>query len=280
MKKILVATVLVVLGIVACTRVPITNRKQLLLFGDNEMNQMSFTSYRAFLDTVRVDRSGSDAAMVKRVGGRIQRAVEQYMQQQNLPHYLDGYQWEFNLVEDKQVNAWCMPGGKVVVYSGILPVTQNETGLATVLGHEISHAIAKHGNERMSEQSIAQGLLTAGGAAAGILTTNKSPQTQQLWNTVMGLSPYAYQFGVALPHSRRQESEADHLGLIFMAMAGYNPQDALAFWKRMAALGGNSNRPPEFLSDHPSDERRINDIQKLLPEAMKYYGKSTMRASR
>lgn len=200
--------------------------------------------------------------MVKRVGQRIQVAVEKYMADNNLRRQLEDYLWEFNLVESKEINAWCMPGGKVVVYTGILPITKDENGLAVVMGHEIAHAVAKHGNERMS-----QGLLTEmGGVALTVALRDKPAQTQQLFMTAFGVGA---QVGVLLPFSRVQESEADHLGLIFMAMAGYDPHGAVTFWERMAQQGGA--KPPEFLSTHPSDETRINKIKAELPEALQYY---------
>jgi len=202
--------------------------------------------------------------MVKRVGTNIQHAVEEYLAQNNLSNRLEGYKWEFNLVEDEQVNAWCMPGGKVVVYTGILPVTKNEIGLAVVLGHEIAHAIAEHGNERMSQGLIQQ----LGGAALSVALRDKPQLTRDLFLTAYGVGSTV---GI-LAYSRTQESEADHLGLIFMAMAGYNPGEAVNFWQRMADMNKGS-KPPEFLSTHPSDETRINDIKNWLPDALKYYKK-------
>lgn len=259
-------------AVTACEKVPLTGRKQLILVPNNDMLAMSFTQYKAFLDTSRVvPTSSGDAEMVNRVGNRIRQAVESYMNSNGYAKRLEGFQWEYHLVQSNQVNAWCMPGGKIVVYSGILPYTQNEAGLATVLGHEVSHAIAEHGNERMSEGLVANGLLQAGQVATGFATSAKSVQTQALFQQAFGVvGPLAYQFGRGLPHSRKQESEADHLGLIFMSMAGYDPREAITFWTRMAKAGGGK-ASAEFLSDHPSDERRISDLQKLLPDAQKYY---------
>jgi len=201
--------------------------------------------------------------MVKRVGRNIEGAVVQYLYDNNYAELLEGFDWEFNLVDDPQVNAWCMPGGKVVVYTGILPVTQDEAGLAVVMGHEIAHAIADHGNERMS-----QGLLQQyGGVALSVALQDKPAETQALWMTAYGVGTY---YGAMLPYSRLHESEADHLGLIFMSIAGYNPQASIPFWQRMAdASGGQA--PPEFMSTHPSHETRISNLQKWMPEAMKYY---------
>ena len=229
------------------------------------MLTMSTQQYSEFLKTNKIiPADDKQTQLVKKVGLNIQHAVEEYFRQHNLSDNLNGYKWEFNLVESKEVNAWCMPGGKVVVYTGILPVTKTETGLAVVLGHEIAHAVAEHGKERMS-----QGMLTQlGGMALHEALATKTEETKQIWMTAFGLGA---QYGVLLPYSRTQESEADHLGLIFMAMAGYDPHEALTFWQRMSAQGGS--KPPELLSTHPSDERRIEDINKEMPEAMKYYHK-------
>jgi predicted Zn-dependent protease len=275
MKKILFVVMAVALSIGGCQKVPLTGRNQILLVPNADMLQMSFTQYKQFIDTSKVVPTNSgDAAMVARVGDRIRRATESYLNANGFGARLDGFQWEYHLVQDRQVNAWCMPGGKIVVYSGILPLTQTEAGLATVMAHEVSHAIAEHGNERMSEGLVANGLLQAGQLATGIAVANRSPQTQALFQQAFGvLGPLGYQYGRALPHSRKQESEADHLGLIFMSMAGYNPDEAITFWSRMAKASAGK-APAEFLSDHPSDQRRINDLKGLLPEAQKYYTQS------
>ncbi|MGE5430550.1 MAG: M48 family metallopeptidase [Syntrophomonadaceae bacterium] len=249
-----------------CSTVPLTGRKQLDLVPASQMLSMSFQQYSDFLKQNKLSTDANQTQMVKRVGQKIQHAVEKYFADNNLSGELKGYQWEFNLVDSKEVNAWCMPGGKVVVYTGILPLTQDESGLAVVLGHEISHAVAKHGDERMS-----QGLLTQlGGVALQVALQNKPQQTQQLFLAAFGLGA---QVGVLLPFSRTQESEADHLGLIFMSMAGYDPNTALPFWQRMMAQ--SKGAPPEFLSDHPSDQTRINKIKDEIPEAMKYYNKGS-----
>ena len=262
MRKLMMLALLWVIA--GCSTVPVTGRRQLSLISASQMQQMSYSSYKEFLDTSKVVRSGSSAEMVKRVGTKIQKAVESYMAQNNMSAQLEGFQWEFNTVDNPQINAWCMPGGKVVVYTGILPVTQNETGLAVVMGHEVAHAIAKHSDERASETMVASGLLQAGQVAAGA-------NPKMVSQLVLQAAGVGTQLGL-LSHSRNQESEADHLGLIFMAMAGYDPGAAVSFWERMAAKGGGQ-KPPEFLSTHPSDDRRINDIQQLLPEAKKYYKK-------
>jgi len=247
----------------SCSSVPITGRKQLSLVPESEMQAMSYDQYNSFLKENKLSSDQAATAMVKRVGRRIQYAVESYMNTHDMKDQLAGYKWEFNLIESKEVNAWCMPGGKVCVYTGILPVTQDENGLAVVLGHEISHAVARHGTERMSQGLLAQGL--GEGLAAAL--HNQPAQTQQLWMTAFGVGA---QVGVLLPFSRTQESEADRLGLIFMSMAGYDPHGAVTFWNRMAEQAGDG-KPPEFLSTHPADQTRIADIQKEMPEAMKYY---------
>lgn len=254
----------ILLVLAACSTVPLTGRRQLDLVPSSTMLPMSFQQYDQFLKENRLSNNAAQTEMVKRVGRRIQGAVEKYMAENNFRHQLDGYQWEFNLVESKEVNAWCMPGGKVVVYTGILPVAKDENGLAVVMGHEIAHAVAKHGNERMS-----QGMLTElGGVALAVALRDKPQQTQKLFMNAFGVGA---QVGVLLPFSRTHESEADHLGLIFMALAGYDPNGAVTFWERMAQKG--DGKPPEFLSTHPSDQTRINKIKAELPEALKYYRK-------
>jgi len=248
-----------------CSTVPLTGRSQLNLIPAGEMLSMSYQQYDQFLKENSVSKDAQNIAMVKRVGENIQHAVERYMAQNNLSKRLEGYKWEFNLVESKEVNAWCMPGGKVVVYTGILPLTKDETGLSVVLGHEIAHAIAEHGNERMS-----QGLLQQmGGVALSVALKDEPELTQSLFLGAYGVGTT---IGIMLPFSRTHESEADHLGLIFMAMAGYDPHEAVSFWQRMSELKAG-NEPPEFLSTHPSDKTRINDIKDWIPEAMKYYKK-------
>jgi predicted Zn-dependent protease len=228
------------------------------------MLSMSFNQYTQFLQEHPESKNVQQNALVKRVGSNVAAAVEQYLRQNGKSDEVKNYQWEYHLVDDSQVNAWCMPGGKIVVYTGILPVTKDENGLAVVLGHEIAHAVAHHGNERMSQALIAQ----LGGIALSEALKSKPQETQQLWLSVYGVGA---EVGVLLPYSRTQESEADHLGLIFMAMAGYDPHGALDFWERMQAQSQGS--PPVFLSDHPANQTRINDIKAELPEAMKYYKK-------
>lgn len=249
--------------LLSCTSVPVTGRRQLNVIPGGTMLSMSAQQYTEFLKTNKPTTNQAQTQQVQKVGKRIQAAVEMYFRQNNLSGELSGYQWEFNVVESKEVNAWCMPGGKVVVYTGILPVAKTDEGLAVVMGHEIAHAVAGHGGERMSQQLVTQ----FGGMALEKVLESKPQETQQVWMTVFGAGA---QYGVLLPFSRTQESEADHLGLVFMAMAGYNPAVAVDFWQRMSAqkTGG---APPEFMSTHPSDETRIAQIKETLPEALRYY---------
>jgi len=247
-----------------CSTVPITGRKQLNIIPQSEMLSMSYAQYDEFLKSNKLSTDQNKTQLVKTIGGKIQLAVETFFTQNNISGYLQDFRWEFNLIESEEINAWCMPGGKVVVYTGILPITQNEAGLAVVMGHEIAHAIAEHGGERMSQQLLAQ----MGGMALSTALQNRPEDTQALWYTVFNVGTTV---GVLLPFSRTQESEADQLGLVFMAMAGYDPNEAVTFWERMAA--GKSGAPPEFLSTHPSDETRIANLKKLIPETVKYYTK-------
>lgn len=225
---------------------------------------MSFQQYNDFMQQNKLSTNTAETKMVQSVGERIQKAVEDYFAQRNMSSQLENYSWEFNLVESPEVNAWCMPGGKVVVYTGILPIAKDEAGLSVVMGHEIAHAIAEHGNERMSQSMIAQ----MSGMALSAAIKEKPAETKQLWMTAFGLGS---QYGVLLPFSRLQEGEADHLGLIFMAMAGFDPNRAISFWEEMSQHSGKS--PPEFLSTHPSDATRIGKIRALIPEAMTDYSK-------
>jgi len=258
-KLVFVSTIVVLFS---CTKVPITGRKQLSLIPESQVMTMSFTSYREFLSkNPVVPATDSDAQMVKRVGQKVANAVTQFMKEKGLSKRLKGYKWEFNLVNDKTVNAWCMPGGKVVVYSGLLPITQDETSLAVVMGHEIAHAVARHGNERMSQGLAVQ----VGGLALAVAVSQKPKETQDVFLQSYGLSS---SLGM-LKYSRTHESEADKLGLVFMAIAGYDPQQSVGFWERMAKAGGG--KAPELLSTHPSDETRIKDIKKFMPQALKYY---------
>jgi len=264
-RKIALALLIAVLILVACATVPITGRKSINLIPVSTINSLSFQQYSDFISTNKTITGTPEATMVKRVGRRIKSAVEEYFAANDMSYHLQGYAWEFNLVDDSAINAWCMPGGKVVVYTGILPVTRDETGLAVVMGHEIAHAVANHGNERMS-----QGLLVQmGGMAIDKALENKPEETRGLAMLAFGVGANV---GVLLPYSRLHESEADHMGLIFMAMAGYDPSKAPEFWERMSADSKGS--PPELLSTHPSDETRIKNLRERLPEAMTYYRQS------
>jgi predicted Zn-dependent protease len=262
MKKLLV--ILALPFFVGCSTNAVTGRKQLKLFPESTLQAEAVSQYQSFLSQNKVvtQNTSRDAEMVRRVGTRLAQAITAYYAKQPNKVDLSGYKWEFNLVDNKEVNAWCMPGGKVVVYTGLLPITQNEAALAVVLGHEITHAIAQHGNERMSQVALAQGLEVAG----NIFTQNRQ-QANSIFNNIF--APAA-QVGVLLPNSRNQEYEADHYGLIFTAMAGYNPREAIPFWERMASAG-SGNKPPEFLSSHPADESRIAKIKQYMPEALSYY---------
>lgn len=255
----------VVTTIFSCSTVPLTGRKQLSLVGDAEINQAAAASYSQLLSDPKttVIKGTSDAQRVKLVGSQLAAAIERYLNQNGYANQYN-FNWEFNLIKSDEVNAWCMPGGKVAVYSGLMPIAKNDAGLATVMGHEIGHAIARHSAERMSQELAAQ----AGGAVVGAATNNKSAATQAIINQLYGIGGQL----TLLKYSRDQESEADRLGLTFMAMAGYDPHEAVTFWERMAAQNKGGS-PPEFLSTHPADATRIAAIQKAIPEAMKYYKK-------
>lgn len=267
MKKLqtrLFALMIVAFLYQSCSMVPLTGRRQLSLVSNADMLTTSFAQYDQFQKENKQSSNSTQTNLVKGVGRNIQNAVTTYFAQHNLAQELDGFAWEFNLADNNEVNAWCMPGGKVMVYTGILPFTQNETGLAVVLAHEIAHAVAKHSNERMSQALIAQ----LGGETLAAALHNQPQQTQQVWMSLFGVG---VSLGAILPYSRLQENEADHLGLIFMAMAGYNPNAAVEFWQRMSQNAGE--KPLEFLSTHPSDASRIKKIQSEIPEATKYYKK-------
>jgi predicted Zn-dependent protease len=251
--------------LVACHKNALTGKNQLTLLPEAELQNMAVQEYQQFLTQNKVVAAtgNKDAEMVNRVGQRIVSAVEGYYAEKGMSDKLAGFKWEVKLVDDKTVNAWCMPGGKIVVYTGILPVTQNEAALAAVMGHEVSHALLQHGNQRMS-----QGLLQQlGGVALAVAVANKPQETQTLFNTAYGVGTTV---GVMLPFSRKHELEADRYGLIFTAMAGYNPQEAIGLWERMEKLSAGQ-KPPEFLSTHPAEGRRIDQLNKYMPEAMGYY---------
>lgn len=266
--RVIIGLLVLISFVWACQRVPLTGRKQMVgLVSSDQMMAMSFQQYKGFLDTVKqVPSNKSDAKMVERVGERIKKAAEDYLIQQNLGHMLDGYSWEYRTVENKELNAWCMPGGKVVFYTGILPICKSEDGIAVVMGHEVAHAIAEHGRERMSRAMVAQGVTQVGAAAAGIYTGDQ--RVMEIAGQVLGIGT---NLGGVLPNSRKQESEADKIGLIFMAMAGYQPKEAVAFWQRMADAAKNSQKPPKLLSTHPTDATRIAELEKNMDKAMKYY---------
>ena len=247
-----------------CSKVPVSDRSQLNLLPESQLQSMATDQYRQVLSESQVvPASDPQAQMVQNVGMKIANAVQQYMAQENMKSRVDDYKWEFKLIKEDVANAWAMPGGKVAVYTGILPITENETGLATVMGHEVAHAIARHGNERMSQMMVAQ----LGGVALDVALSQKSQETRQIFNTAYAVGA---QVGVLLPYSRLQEREADKLGLIFMAKAGYDPRKAVDFWQRMQAKGGGPS-VPEFLSTHPSHGTRIEALKEFMPKAMQHY---------
>lgn len=264
MKKIILICTTCAMFVIACTTNAVTGRKQLSLISESALQQEAVSQYQAFLSQNKIVSASTskDAEMVRRVGSRIAAAITQYYTQKGQSKDLEGYKWEFNLIDNKEINAWCMPGGKVVVYTGLLPVAQNEAALAIVMGHEITHAVAHHGQERISQAMLAQGL-----QLGGDIFTSGNSKANSIFNNVYGP---AASVGVLLPNSRNQEYEADHFGLIFAAMAGYNPREAIPFWTRMANAS-EGNKPPEFLSTHPTDEKRIQKLQGYMNEALKYY---------
>ncbi|MBX2845787.1 MAG: M48 family metallopeptidase [Saprospiraceae bacterium] len=252
---------LVIFALQACKKVPVTGRSQINLIGDDSINKMAEQQYNMVLDQSRTVNNTSNGEMVERVGERISNAVDRYAKANGFYEDIADYNWEFNLIDENVANAWCMPGGKVAFYTGILPFTESEEGMAVVMGHEVAHAIARHGAERLSQQLLAQGL----SVGAAIASAGTNVQTQNTINQAFGIGST---LGI-LAFSRKHESEADKMGLIFMAMAGYDPREAVEFWKRMSESGGQA--PPEFLSTHPSHETRIKDLEENLPEALKYY---------
>ena len=264
MRKSLIFILLSTL-IIACSKNALTGKNQFTLLPESELQSMATGQYQQFLSTNKVvpTTGNRDAEMVRRVGQRITRAVESYYAEKGITDRLQGFKWEYNLVDDKAVNAWCMPGGKIVVYTGLLPVTQNEAALAVVMGHEVAHALLQHGNQRMSTQIGASAVQ----AGLQVALANKPVETQNAFLTAYGLGA---QVGVLLPFSRKHELEADDWGLKFAAMAGYNPQEAINLWKRMEQASAGQ-KPPEFLSTHPSEGHRIEQLEKLMPEALKYY---------
>ncbi len=261
MKKLLVLSVILAFT-VACSTVPITGRKQMNLLPENQMMGMAITSYNQFLsENPALPTSDDRAAQVKRVGEKIAAAATRFLSAKGATDRIAGFNWKFNLVNSNEVNAWCMPGGKVVFYTGILPICQDEDGIAVVMGHEVAHAIARHGNERMSQGLLVQG----GGMALDFATANQPEQTRALFGQAYGLGATV---GAILPFSRLHESEADEMGLVFTAMAGYDPAKAVPFWKRMSQKGGA--RPPEFLSTHPDPDKRSQKLAEQVAVARAY----------
>ena len=245
------------LFLASCATVPITGRKQFSLVSDAQILPMAFQQYEGFLKENKVSTNAEMTKQVKSVGKRISGAVDRYMRANGMTAKADAYRWEFNLIEDKTVNAWAMPGGKTVVYTGIMPIAKNDDGLAAIMGHEIAHAFARHGAERMSTGMLAQ----AGGLAVALSTGRKSPQQRQMWMAAYGIGSQLGQ----LKFSRTHETEADKLGVVFMIMAGYNPEESVNVWIRMSQRGGQA--PPEILSTHPSNQTRIANLKAWIPEA-------------
>jgi predicted Zn-dependent protease len=267
-KKIFAIT-LFALAVVACQKVPVTGRSQLSILPASQVNQMALQSYNQFLDENKTNvlpQTNSASVKVKTIGEKIRDAVITHARQENYYDRIKDFQWEFHTVEDKTVNAWCMPGGKVVVYTGILPVTVNDDALAIVMGHEIAHAVAGHGGERMS-----QTLAVQMGLSLAQIGSTMSSKPSVIRDVALQAAGTGSQIGL-LAFSRQHESEADKIGLIYATMAGYNPEEAVPFWQRMAALN-TGQKPPEILSTHPSDERRIADLQRIIPEVKAKYGK-------
>jgi predicted Zn-dependent protease len=258
MKK-LVLLFSIIFALAGCATNPLTGKHTMALVNNNSLLASSFQQYEEFLRDSTVITGTPEAQMVERVGDRIRRAAEKWLTAEGQEAYLQDYQWEYKLVKDDAVNAWCMPGGKIVVYTGILPVTKTEAALAVVLGHEVSHALLNHGQQRSSAGILQE----IGAAGVSILTADQSETTQELAMTAYGAGSNI--LGI-LPFSRSHENEADHYGLILMAIAGYDPEEAVPFWERMSDLSGGKTSP-EFLSTHPSDERRIENLRGWIPEA-------------
>lgn len=264
MKKHILSLLTAALLLTSCGSVPITGRRQLQLVSDAEVLSSSLTQYASYMKSATKSTNVTQSAMVTRVGRKIADATEAYLKANGLADEVKNFSWEFNLVKDDQLNAFCMPGGKIVVYEGIMKLMSSDDELAVVIGHEVAHAVAKHSNERMSQQILAEyGYAVLGGALSG-----QSAAVQSVASQVYGLGA---QYGMTLPFSRKHESEADYMGLILMTIAGYNPDVAVTFWQKMSA--GSTQAPPEFMSTHPSDARRIADIQKNLPSVKQQYQK-------
>ena len=254
-----------ILLFMGCAEVPITHRKSLKLMPSSQLLTLSLRQYDDVLKKSKLSTDQAKVQMVRGVGERIAMSAEAFLRDSGREDLIKNYKWEFNLIEDdKTVNAWCMPGGKVAVYTGILPFTMDETGLAVVMGHEVAHAIAEHGNERMSQALIA----SMGGIALEVALAQKPQRTRELFLAAFGVGASV---GILLPYSRLHEKEADRIGLVLMARAGYDPREAVPFWERMNEHGKEKGRPPEFLSTHPAPETRIKELQSFIPEAMEHY---------
>ncbi|EJW98455.1 peptidase, M48 family [gut metagenome] len=264
MKKLQIIFSALLLLYAGCSSVPVTGRKQVLLVSDQEVLSTSLTQYRDYIKNAPRSASKTQSDMVTRVGKRIAAATETYLHDHGLASEIENFAWEFNLVKDNQINAFCMPGGKIVVYEGLMKLVSSDDELAVVIGHEVAHAVAKHSNERMSQQILAQ-------YGAQILNQTLSQKSAAMQNIAKQVYGVGAQYGMMLPFSRKHESEADYMGLIFMTMAGYNPDVAIGFWQKMSTNGGA--KVPEIMSTHPSDERRIHDIQNALPGIKAQYGK-------
>lgn len=264
MKNLIILYAAGLLLLSGCGSVPVTGRKQMLLVSDSEVLSSSLAQYNEYIKTAEKSKNATQTAMVTRVGKKIAAATEQYLRDNGLASETANFAWEFSLVKDDQVNAFCMPGGKIVVYEGLMKLVSSDDELAVVVGHEVAHAVAKHSNERMSQQILAQ----YGAQILSSTIADKSAAVQAIAGNVYGIGA---QYGVMLPFSRKHESEADRMGLIFMTMAGYNPDIAITFWQKMSA--SSSANVPEFMSTHPSDARRIEDIRKALPEVKAKYTK-------
>lgn len=258
-KSILLPAFFALLLGVSCATNPFTGKSTLALVPDSQILPSAFAQYSTFLKENKVVTGTADAARVTTVGTKIKNAAEKYLNANGYQGYLKDYQWEYKLIDSKEVNAWCMPGGKIVFYTGILPVTQNEAGMAVVMGHEVAHALLNHGQQRMSADVLTQ----LGAAGVGVAVGGKSETTQQIAMQAYGVGA---QYGALLPFSRSHESEADKVGLTLMAIAGYDPAVSIPFWERMAAKSGGG-APPEFMSTHPSNSTRIANLRKLIPVA-------------
>lgn len=265
MKLKIIAVAAIALVLIMCKTVPLTGRKSLNLISNSEINTLSFQQYNELKRTSNLSKDVAKTNQVKNVGARIQAAIELYLRSQGQSDLLQGFAWEYILIESPEVNAFCMPGGKVAFYTGILPYCKDENGIAVVMGHEIAHAIAEHGNERMSQYLLQQ----LGGQALSVAMVKEPAQTQAIFMQAYGVGSTV---GVMLPFSRKHETEADELGIYFMAMAGYDPRKAPEFWTRMSQSGGQ--KPPEFLSTHPSDQSRIKHLNEVMQKAMDFYVQS------